>query len=423
MMKMRYLGCLVVILLMGVPVQAATPIILDRIVAVVDDEIILQSDVEKKMQVELMGRGVNIRSVPENQLHDMFTQILENEIQDKLLIAKAKEDSIEIDHEMIEEYVRAEIRGFKDKYGEEKFKDELEKQGLTERQLRDDYRKQYRKEFLRKNMFETFSQNVSVSPREVEAFRQRYLAGETDMFSLSHILIAPKASPERQAEARKQAEDVLARLKNGEDFETLAKQYSQDPGSGARGGDLGYFSRGTMVPEFEKAAFDLNAGDLSDVIQSSFGFHIIRVDEIAGDQVRARHILFLLRPDDADKEAAHEKTLALYKRIEAGEDFAELARTESDFEPTAKRGGLLGAYPKTDLPPAFADAVRSLKPGSVTLPIYVDQDDISGWNLVKVNDDAASLEEVVKQQRLQDRFRQMLDDMREKLYVDVRLDP
>ncbi len=82
----------------------------------------------------------------------------------------------------------------------------------------------------------------------------------------------------------------------------------------------------------------------------------------------------------------------------------------------------MGAYPKTDLPPAFADVVRNLKPGSVTLPIYVDQEDITGWNLVKVNDDVHSLEEVVKQQRLQDRFRQTLKDMREKLYVDVRLE-
>ena len=400
----------------------AAPIVLDRIVAVVDNDIILQSDVEKKMQIELMGRGVNIRSVPEDKLQDMFNQILENEIQQKLLLAKAKEDSIEIDSEMIEEYVRTEIRRLKEQHGESVFKEELDRQGITERQLRDDYREQYRDKFLEQRMYETLSQNVTVTQRDVEEYRQKYLAGETNLLSLSHILIAPKPSPERQAETQKQAEDLLARIKTGEDFAELAQKYSQDPGSAERGGDLGFFSRGTMVPEFELAAFNLKAGEISTIVQSAFGFHIIRVDEIAGDQVRARHILFLLRPDEADKEAAHQKTLNLYKRIETGEDFAELARKESNFEPTAKRGGLLGAYPKTDLPPAFADVVRNLKPGSVTLPIYVDQEDITGWNLVKVNDDVHSLEEVVKQQRLQDRFRQTLKDMREKLYVDVRLE-
>ena len=83
----------------------------------------------------------------------------------------------------------------------------------------------------------------------------------------------------------------------------------------------------------------------------------------------------------------------------------------------------MGLYSKTDLPPVFADAVRSLKPGDVTLPIFVDQQDVSGWSIVRVNDSAAAMEEIVKQQRLQEKFREMLAETREKIYVDVRLEP
>jgi len=421
-MTMRWLAILLLSLMLGVNAQAE-PVLLDRIVAVVDNDVILQSDIEKKMQIELMSRGVNIRSVSETQLQDMYTQLLENEIQDKLLIAKAREDSIEVDTEMVEEFAREEIRGYKEKYGDTEFKKELERQGVTERQLRDDFRQKYRNEFLRRRMYESLSQSVTVSSRDVAAFRERYMAGESELVSLSHILIEPEPSAERQAEARQKAASFLTRIENGEDFAELARNHSEDPGSAVEGGDLGFFSQGTMVPEFENAAFALKPGEVSDIVQTNYGFHIIRLEEASGDQVRARHILILLRPDESDREAAHQKTLALYQRIQAGENFADLAREHSDYAPTAQRGGQMGVYTKTDLPPAFADAVRVLKPGGVTLPIFIDQEDVSGWSIAKVNDDATALEEIVKQQRLQDMFRETLAKTREKLYVDVRLEP
>jgi len=421
-MKMRWIGMMVVSVMLGWNAEAK-PVLLDRIVAVVDDAVILQSDIEKKMQIELMSRGVDIRSVPEDQLQDMFTKLLENDIQDKLLIARAREDSIEVDTEMIEEYARAEIRGYKEKYGEAVFEEELKRQGVTERQLRDDFRQKYRNDFLRQQMYQSLSQRVTVSSRDVAGFRDRYLAGETEFMSLSHILVEPEPSADRQMEARQKAAALLRRIENGEDFAELARDNSEDPGSAAQGGDLGFFSRGTMVPEFENAALALKPGEVSGIVQTSYGFHIIRLEETSGDQARARHILVLLRPDESDGEAAHQKALALYKRIQAGEDFAALAREHSDLTLTAQRGGQMGLYSKTDLPPVFADAVRSLKPGDVTLPIFVDQQDVSGWSIVRVNDSAAAMEEIVKQQRLQEKFREMLAETREKIYVDVRLEP
>ena len=418
-MKIRLLGLSLVFALIGVQAQAE-PMLLDRIVAVVDNDIVLQSDVEKRMHAELMGRGVNVRQAPPAQLQDMFNQILENEIQEKLLLAKAREDSIVVDNDMIEEFVRAEIRRLKEHHGEEVFKEELERQGLTERQVRDNFRQQYRNKFLEQRMYEKLSMSASnAAPREVALYHQRYLAGESDMLSLSHILIEPKPSDERLEEARKKAETLLGRIRAGEDFADLAREYSEDPGSGSLGGDLGYFSRGTMVPEFEVAAFAQQPGQVSDVVQSAFGFHIIRTEDITGDQVRARHILIRLQADQADVDAAQQEALNLYKRIQAGEDFADLARAHSQYEMTAQRGGQMGVFPKDELPPDFAEAVRTLKPGEVTLPIHTEY----GWNLVKVNDGPEMVEEVIKHQHLQDMFRKMLNDMRAKLYVDVRLEP
>lgn len=411
---MKFIGVLIGMFLIAGGVGAEL-VLLDRIVAVVDDEIVLRSDVEKKLQLELMGRGVNIRSVPAGQLEDMFNKVLENEIQRKLLLAKAREDSIEADDELIEERVRAQIRQFKDQYGNEAFAAELEKQGLTERQVREEFRQQFRDQYLEQSMYQMLSQSVSVSPREVKAFQEKYRRGESDFLSLSHIFIEPKASAEQEDKIRPQAEAVLQRIRSGEDFASLAKEYSQDPGSAQQGGDLGFFGRGTMVPEFETIAFELKPGDLSDLVQSKFGFHIIRAEEISGDQVRARHILFLLQQDE---DAAQERAMDLYRKIQEGADFAELAREHSDYDETGRRGGLMGTFPKTDLPPEYGDVVKTLKPGEVSLPVKMQ----GGWNLFHVNDDANSLEEIAKQVRLQALFKEKLAETRAKLYVDVRLD-
>lgn len=411
--------CLVFVIAMmwGVDIQASSQLA-DRIVAVVDNEIILQSEVEKKMQFELMSRGADIRSISQSQMHDMFTKILESEIQDKLLMARAEEDSIEIDTETIEEIVREEVRRLKDQNGVDGFKAELERQGLTERQVREEFRQQYRKHFIRQQMNHTLSGRVSVSPRDVAEFQKEYLAGNSNFVSLSHIVISPKPMGEKVEGVRKKAQDLQARLKAGEDFAELAREYSEDPGSGSQGGDLGFFSRGTMVPEFEEAAFSLQLGEISDLVQTQYGIHIIRTEEKTGDQVRARHILLLTQVDESDIEAAQKRAFDLYQRVQKGEGFAALAREHSDFEITASRSGFMQVYEKDKLTPDYVQAGTTLKPGQVSLPIRTER----GWELVKVNDDVNALEEILRQKKLESLFRDVLAETREKIYVDIRLE-
>ena len=413
-MKTLFINLLIGIFLF-VGTARAEPILLDQIIAVVDDKIVLRSDVENKLRMELIGRGIDVRTVPQAELENMFNKVLENEIQRNLLLVRAREDSIEVDDERVEEMVRAQVRQFKEQFGTAAFAEELKKAGLTERQMRDKFREQFRNQYLERSMYEMLAQQVSVSPRDIKEFQEKYRRGESNVVSLSHIFVEPTASTEQQDKIRPQAEAVLERIRAGEDFAALAKEYSQDPGSASQGGDLGFFGRGTMVPAFEDVAFGLKVGEVSDLVQSQFGFHIIRVEEISGDQVRARHILFLLQKDE---KAGQQKAMALYKQIQDGADFAELAREHSDYEETASRGGLLNNYPKSELPAEFADVVRALKPGEVSLPVKME----GGWNLFRVNDDATALEQIAKEERLQDLFREKLAETRAKLYVDVRLE-
>ncbi|MFT5366988.1 MAG: peptidyl-prolyl cis-trans isomerase SurA [Candidatus Latescibacterota bacterium] len=416
---MKRLGILIwaVVLMSGLDVQAR-PQLADRIIAVVDDEIILQSDVERTLQQDLMSKGVDVRSISEARLREMFNQILENEVQDKLLLVRAAEDSIEVDAEKIEEIVRGQMRQYKDQNGPEVFATELARAGLTERLFRDQLRQNMRKDFIRQQMHQTLSYRVNVSPRDVAEFQKEYLLGESNLVSLSHIVVSPKPTGDKVEKARKQAEELMARVKAGEDFAALAREYSEDPGSGSQGGDLGFFSRGTMVPEFEEAAFALKPGEVSDLVQTKYGFHIIRTDELEADQVRARHILLLTQLDESDVEAAQKRALDIYHRAQKGEDFAELARELSEYEQTASVGGYINVFPKDELPADFAEIGATLKPGQVSLPIQTSR----GWDVVKVNDDVNSLEEILKQQKLEELFREMLANTRKKLYVDIRLE-
>lgn len=424
-MVRRWMITLVLVLpVLGMRVEG-DPQRLDRIVAVVDEAVVLESDVFKKIRFEIMSKGIDVRSIREEEIQEMFHKILENEIQRYLLLARAKEDSIEVDENQIIERARQEIRRLKAQNGEADFAEELKKQGITEREIRREFEEQIRNQHLERRMYETLSQRVSVTAKDVETFQEAYRAGQSDLLSVSHILAEPKPSETRKAEAREKAEALLKRVEAGEDFGELARASSEDPGSAANGGDLGFFSKGTMVSEFEAVAFSLRPGETSEVVETVLsrsplvlGFHVIRVEEIDGNQVRARHILITLKGESEDGEAAHQKVLELYKRVQAGEDFATLAKTQSDHEETASLGGRLGTFQKKSLPPAFADVIRTLQIGAVSLPVQTE----FGWHLVKVNDDLVSLEEIAKQVRLQELFGEILAETREKLYVEVRLE-
>ncbi len=405
----------VVLVWAGMPVEAE-PQLVDRILAVVDEEIVLYSEVVTHLRLAAMQQG--IKDLRSEEVEALFQTILKGMVDEKLLLARAEEDSIEVDNEEVEESLRAEIRALKAQYGEAAFAQQLLKDGLTEREIRDQLRQKYRKEFIRRAMYGRLAQKIDVSYKDVEKFRIQYQDSLPPLVSISHILIEIKASENQQAEALQRAEDLLARIRKGENFVELAQQYSGDPGSAEAGGDLGFFSRGGFVPAFEEVAFSLKPGEISDPVETEFGYHIIRVDAVQGDEIKARHILISMRPGEEDAQSAYQMTLELYERIQAGEDFAELAKQHSADLESAEVGGQLGAFPKESLPAAFKEVTETIKLGETSAPVRTE----FGWHLVKLDDDRASLEDILKQVQLQQLFREAIDDTREKLYVDIRTD-
>ena len=396
---------------------AAKPQLLDQIVAVVDDQIVLRSDVMSSMALVAMRQGLSREDLTPDRVSELFEVILGNMIQEKLLLARAEQDSIEVDEDIIERAVRSEIRELKAKHGEEAFAGQLAEGGVTERDLREQYRQEFRKDFLRQRMYTRLNQQVEVSFKDVQDYKARYKDELPPLLSISHLLVAIEASDDRAAEVRAQANAIIDRLKKGEDFAALAQQYSSDAGSREDGGDLGYFPRGRMVPAFEEAAFTLRQGEISAPVRTKFGYHIIKVEAVLGDQVRARHILIPLQPSTGDVKTAYDKALDLAKKAQAGEDFAELAREHSAHEETAKKGGRLpGPFTQENLPSEFSDVLKTMRMGEVSAPIQTEY----GWHVVKVNNDQDGVREIIQQVRLQERFEEVLSETRARLYVEVR---
>ena len=291
----------------------------DEKIAVVDDVVITMAELDyvtKRYQKNVQERGGNI---PEKSLDGVRSNLLEFLIGQRLLFLESGKSGIAIDDRMLEKQY-LEIK--KSYPGEEEFHKMLQEHNLSEAAWKKDLLititvKQYIDEKIIKQLTITEEDAKSFYDKSIEKFKQ------PEQVQASHILINVDATADekKKEEALSTIKDIQKRLKQGGDFAELAKEKSQCP-SASRGGDLGYFARGKMVPSFEEAAFSLTPGKISDIVETKFGYHLIKVvdkkpaDTIAFDDVK-ESIQQYLRADSAKKEiAAHVEKLMKKAKIE-----------------------------------------------------------------------------------------------------------
>jgi len=403
--------------------------VLDRIVAVVGNQIILES--ELKMELDLYVSQMRIELTSESQKSQLEGELLEQMINNKLLLIAAQKDTlIEVTSKEVEETVKEQMRRVKSEFSEETFQAQLKAEGLTESELKKKYREQIRNQMMTDRLVASKLSKVSVSNREVKDFYQTYkdsIPDQPEAVKLSHILLEIKTSQETKDSLKRKAETVLELAKKGKDFAQLASSYSDDP-TGKEGGDLGFFKKGDMIPKFEEVAFALKPGEISNIVETELGYHIIKVDEKKDNNVRARHILILVRASKKDSLRVKELADSIYHRLLEGADFGELAKEFSTDEESKKLGGELGWYPVDQMTPEFMEGVKGIEISKISPPLESQ----FGVHILKVldrrvqrkltlEDDRDAIKDMVRRKKTNELVAKWVEKMRQDTYVEIRL--
>jgi peptidyl-prolyl cis-trans isomerase SurA len=291
-------------------------------------------------------------------------------VEHRLMIQKAKDLGITVDEKAIKSYAERYMAQIKSQFETEAdFQAELRKMNTSQRDLMNYFVEQITESELTKQLVDKhISSQARVEEAEMRAF---YEASKDSMavkpvsWDLRMILREVKPSDTVIAALRAEAETLQQRADNGEDFAALASEYSDCP-SKAQGGDLGFFKRGMMVKPFEDAAFAMGVGEVSGIVESQFGYHIIKVTEVKGDEVRASHILKTISAGDSDKDREMTLMNSIRTRILSGESFAALAEEYSHDPESAADGGLLGEFAERDFPELFAAPLTATQIGEPT---------------------------------------------------------
>ncbi|NUN68658.1 MAG: peptidylprolyl isomerase [Bacteroidetes bacterium] len=401
---------------------------LDRIIAVVDREVITESDLNFTVQQLAMQNRLDPKS------RELRERVLDGMINDKLVLAQAIEDSVIVTDEEVTERLEQQIsRMVYQVGGQEKLE---EAYGMTVNRMKRDFqfRELIRKQMLVQKIQQQRQMQLTVSRREVEEFFTTYKDSIPPVpmeYELSHIYVEPKPDSLTLKATVARIQAIADSIKAGGDFALFAKRYSSD-GSADQGGDLGFARRGSFVKEFEEVAFTLSVNEVSKPVKTQFGYHIIQLVERRGDAVRTRHILFPLEMSQANDDSA----VALLGRLRAealkGESFGFLARMNSEDPDTKDIGGDLGRVSAEQLDPAFADFVKSAKAGDISEPRKLTVQNKYGYHIIFVRsitpehtinlkDDYKRLEQLSLQFKLSTTYEQWVEELRKNIYWEKKL--
>ncbi|HEQ99991.1 MAG TPA: hypothetical protein ENO22_11695 [candidate division Zixibacteria bacterium] len=407
--------------------------LVDKIAAVVGDQIILVSELDFQLQMFLMQmENPDLTPVQADSLRDI---ILQQMVTDKLLLVEAQKDtSIHINEEQVEEALQEKIEELKSRFPTEaEFEAQMRLEGLNLRELKAKFRREVRNQLIRDRYVSRFLSKVNVTSVEVRDFYEQYkdsLPTQPEAIKLSHILLTVEASGATVDTARMKAEEVKKLLDEGGDFTSLAQLYSEDKGTAASGGDLGYFERGTLFKEFEDQVFNLEPGEISEPFKTHLGYHIVKLEDKLPERVHARHILFLTEPSEADEQRVEHLADSLHQvLVESKAEFTEMVKIYSDDEDTKKQGGELGWFAINKLTPEFKTALEGLQVGDISEPTKSNY----GYHLLKILDrqdsrpmslekDWDRLKEFAKREKSDAVLQEWLEEAKQNYYVDIRLD-
>jgi peptidyl-prolyl cis-trans isomerase SurA len=400
--------------------------VLDKIVAVVNSEVILQSELDEALtsaKAQIRSRGI---TPPSDDV--LRSQVLDRLVLTKLQIQRAKQSGIRVDDRELNGVIQNVAR--QNNLTLEQFRQSVLDEGMSFEQVREQIRDEVMIQRLRQREVDS---RVLVTDQDIDLFLAQQGAGQNTEFHIAHILVAVPdgASPEQRAEKRKRAEGILAQLKGGADFAQMAVSYS-DGQQALQGGDLDWRGAQDLPKAFIDAVTQLQPGQVSGLIETTSGYHILKLLDTRGGaaretvtETRARHIL--LQPNTIrDEEQTRLQARELYDRLRKGADFAELARRYSDDAASKNSGGDLGFLPPGQLVPDFQSQIDALAPGQISEPFHTQ----FGWHIAQVMErrvrdttvesQRARARAAIQQRKAAEEYDVWLRRLRDEAYVEYR---
>lgn len=347
---------------------------IDKIIAIVGDNVILHSDIENQYMQYVMQGYTNTAEIR--------CQIFEEMLFQKMLLNKAEIDSISVSASQVDGELDRRMRYFIRQIGSEQKLEEYYNKSILE--LKSELRGSIREQLLVSEVQRTLTDGISITPSEVKEFYNKLPKDSLPLipqqFKVAEITIIPEVSHKDKVKTKKKLQELRERIINGSSFKVLAGLYSEDPGSADNGGELGMFTKGEMYPEFEAAAFALSVGEVSPIIETKAGFHIIKLIAREGDYINARHIL-LRKKVSAEKllEAKFkaDSVIQMIKNVDTL-DFAHAAKVYSDTYEETSAGVMLN--PQTGSSMFTPDqmnqrmyfAIQNLNEGGISEPFQIE---------------------------------------------------
>ncbi len=345
--------------------------IIDEVVAVVGANYILQSDIEAQyIQYRMQGAIKDARATRCAILEDMLFQ--------KLLLNQAELDSVQITDDQIEQTMDARFRYYIQQFGSQEKLEQFYKKPLL--QIKEEFRTLVEEQLMVYEVEQKLTKDIKVTPSEVRNFFNKIPADSIPMIEMEYevgqIVKEPIISKEEMEATRERLKGLRERILKGENFAALATLYSEDPGSARKGGEVGFVSRGQLYPEYEAIAFSLKKGEVSDIVKSKAGYHIIQLIERRGDMINTRHILLMPKISDDDLARASKLLDSVANLIrEQKMTFEEAALKFSD-DPGRINGGLLlnpmtgnTSFTANQLDPKVFFAIDKMNVGDVSKPM------------------------------------------------------
>ncbi|MGQ9806856.1 MAG: peptidylprolyl isomerase [Chlorobiales bacterium] len=414
--------------------------VLDGVVAVVGDEIVLKSEIDEQLKFVAYQNRI---PPDDERLPMMWRQILEEAINLKVLLTKAKIDSISVSNEEVDAQVERRMEFIRQRLGSDEAISEYFGKSIL--QLRTDMREEIRAGLMAEQLRRKKFSGLSISDEDVQKFYETYKDSLPEVpaeFEAAFIAIRPKVDTLAKKVAYEKILEIQRKLKDGANFADLAKAYSED-GSAQTGGDLGFAKRGEFVKPFEEAAFALREGQISKIVETVFGYHLIQLLERRGESVHTRHILIKFDRSNLNADEAIRQLNAIRKRIQTGKSsFGLEARLYSEDEESAQVGGDIispqtgsnrVAFDEIKGDESLKNLLESLNVGEISEP---QRYQISGgefayrivWlkyrteaHKMNLKQDYTRIRNLALQKRQNEIYQEWINELRKQVYWSIKL--